>query len=750
MRKLPVIATLAFLFAAIPLFAQEPPAQDIVVESLNQIFPNAPVGSTFSPDDGRTIIVTNGAFVRSGDTTLTADSVSVNTKTHEAAADGHVRIEREGEIWVGDHIDYNFTTRQLRSEEFRTGKPPVFAAGNGLQGDLTNKTYGVNGIFVTTDDISDPAIRVRASRVLIVPGQYVEMWNAVLYVDGVPAFYFPYYHRNLGERANNWNFLAGGSSTYGPFLLNTYTWYLNDAVDGRIHLDYREKRGFGIGPDLNLHLGQWGEASFRYYYLHDLDPTEDTNGPPLFAPLSHNRQRVYFSYEAMPVTNLAVKALVNYQTDPLVLHDFFEGEYANNPQPQTFVEVNPHWDNWSLDALTTPELNNFFDQVERLPDVKLTGFRQQVFNTPIYYDSESSAGYYRQFFADTNFPGPNLNGDYAAARADTYQELLLPHTFFGWLNVTPHVGGRFTYYGTASGPGGVTSSTSREIFDTGVDVSFKASRLWTDATNSFLDLDGLRHIIEPSLSYVYVPTPNKRPWQLPQFDSALPSLELLPVAFPDYNNVDSIDRENLIRFGLRNTLQTMRDGQLDNLLDWNLALDWRLNGQATNNLDEPFSTQPTFSDLYSDLTFKPRSWITLESQLRYDINDGNLNLAFHQLTFTPNETWSWGLGHWYLRGGFDGFSQADDFITSTIFYRFDDNWGLRATHFFNAEDGRLQEQFYSIYRDMRSWTAALTFRVTDNSTGPEDFTVAFSFSLKASPRYRLGEDAVSPYHLVGE
>jgi len=40
--------------------------------------------------------------------------------------------------------------------------------------------------------------------------------------------------------------------------------------------------------------------------------------------------------------------------------------------------------------------------------------------------------------------------------------------------------------------------------------------------------------------------------------------------------------------------------------------------------------------------------------------------------------------------------------------------------------------------------------VIDNGTGPQDFTIAFSFSLKAMPRLHLGDDAVSPYHLVGE
>jgi lipopolysaccharide assembly outer membrane protein LptD (OstA) len=602
--------------------------------------------------------------------------------------------------------------------------------------------------------VSDPAIYVRSSHIKIVPGKYVEMWNAVLFMDGVPTFYFPYYRRNLGEHASNFNFLPGYRSSYGPFLLNTYTWYLNDAVDGKIHLDYRVKRGVGAGPDLNLHLGQWGEATFKYYYLDDegLNASTSTNNFQNLGAMPKNRQRFYLGYQATPFTNLNVKALVNYQSDPLVLHDFFEGDYTANPQPYTFIEVNKYWNNWSLDVETTPRLNDFFDQVERLPDVKLTGFRQQIFNTPFYYESESSAGYYRQFFAATNasLSAPtNCPPAYSAARADTFHQLLLPWTFFNWLNVTPHAGGRFTWYSEESGPGGTNDETGRAVFNTGVETSFKVSQLWVGATNSLLNINGLRHIMEPSVDYVFVPRPTTPPSRLPQFDSASPSLLLLPIQFPDYNNIDSIDSQNVIRFGLRNTLQTKRGGQLDQLLDWNLTLDWRLNPRYDQTcLDEPFSQQKTFSDLYSDLTFKPRSWIVLYSQLRYDINSDNLNLASHQLTLTPNERWSWGVGHWYLRNGFMG--SGENLITSTIFFRLNDNWGLRTTDYFNAENGRLQQQLYTIYRDLRSWTGALTFRVLDNGIGPMDFTVAFTFSLKASPKTRVGGDTVSHYHLVGQ
>src|SRR5262249_25043791 len=152
----------------------------------------------------------------------------------------------------------------------------------------------------------------------------------------------------------------------------------------------------------------------------------------------------------------------------------------------------------------------------------------------------------------------------------TYHQLLLPHTFFGWLNFTPRVGGRFTYYSEASGPGAQTSELERGVFNTGAELSFKASRVFAGVRNSALDMDGMRHIVEPSINYVYVPTPNHPPSEVPQFDYELPSLRLLPIEFPDYNAIDSINSQNAFRFGLRNKIQTKRLGKVADLLDWNI------------------------------------------------------------------------------------------------------------------------------------------------------------------------------------
>jgi lipopolysaccharide assembly outer membrane protein LptD (OstA) len=745
MKPFSAIALIFSVFLAFAAAAQEESSWE--VQALSRLIPGTVEGKIDYDLASGTAFGTNGVFIKYGVATLTADSASLNMKTGDVEADGNVHIQAGDALWVCEHVHYNFKTRLLQTEQFRTGKSPIFVRGTGLTGNTSNRVYVAHSAQITTDDVFEPAYEVRASRVKIIPGKSVEMWNAVFYAEDMPVFYYPYYWRPLGVHANNFLVLPGYNSQYGGFVRGTYRWYVGDDLDGRIHLDYRGKRGPGVGPDVSGRLGEWGDFNLKYYYTHDNDPNSSTNAFPQYGSIPENRQRFKFDWQATPATNLNLKALVNYQSDPLVLHDFFGGDYSANPQPNTFVEANKYWDNWSIDALTTPRINSFFNQVERLPDVRLTGYPQQVLGTPVYYDSQSSMGWYRQWETFTNGVYKSTNGFYAnsAARGDTYHQLTLPWTFFNWLNVTPRVGGRVTYYSSQNLTNGQPNGdTTREVFNTGIGTSFKLSRLWTGATNSLLDLDGVRHIIEPSANYVYVPDPSVPPAKLPQFDAEQPSLLLLPVTFPDYNDIDSIDTQNAVRFGLRNTFQTKRDGKLDDLLSWNMLIDWRL---------DPKNGQKNFNDLYSAVAFKPRSWLTAESQTRYDLNYGNLNLAFEQLTFAPGDRWSWGIGYWYLRGGDWGNNPAwieNNTLTSTFFYRFSDNWGARMTDNYNIVIHRLQEQFYTIYRDFRSWTASATFRVTNDSGQSVNYTVAVMFSLKASPTYGLGSDAVNRYGLVGE
>ena len=274
-----------------------------------------------------------------------------------------------------------------------------------------------------------------------------------------------------------------------------------------------------------------------------------------------------------------------------------------------------------------------------------------------------------------------------------------------------------------------------------VEVSMKLSRSWNNLTNSWLELDGLRHIFEPTFNYVFVPSPNKAPANLPQFDYEFTSLRLLPIDYPDYNAIDSVDSQNTLRLGLRNKLQTHRDGRIENLLNWAVVTDWRL---------KPRSGQSTFADVYSDLDFNPRSWLYFNSQTRYSIDLERWREADHQIVFSPSDRWSWGGGHRYFRSDPTlGPDSGNNLITSRLYLKLNENWGVRISHYFEARDGHMEEQYYTLYRDLRSWTTSLTFRVRDNRRGSQDFTIGFQISLKAFPRFKMGQDAVEPSFLLG-
>lgn len=664
----------------------------------------------------------SGVEIRYQDARLTARRVRFERASGEVLAEGNVRLERGTELWVAEQLRYNFLTRTLDTRSFRAGVRPFFTGGEGLGGNLTNQVHTATNAFVTTDDHATPAYRVRARQLTFVPGRYLEARGATLLLGRVPVFYLPRYRYYLDRAPDGFEVKPGYRSLFGPYLLSAYHWAPFTNLETSVRLDLRQKRGVGTGLDLSSQLGALGTNDLTTYFTYDFEPGTNSIGQDL----NPHRWRVRYGHSAFLRTNLTFRGQLNAQSDEFVTRDFFERQYRENPQPQSFANLNQRWSNFTLDVLAQGQLFDFYETVERLPDIQLTGTRQQLGVSPFYYESESSAAWLRRRFAYDAQP------HYAAFRADTYHQLLLPQTLFGWLTLTPRLGGRFTWYGEQEGEGTVLDSADRWVFNTGAELSTKASRLWRGAESRLLDTHGLRHIVEPSVNYVFVPDPSVEPPRLPQFDYELNSFRLLPVDYPDYVAIDSINAQNAIRFGLRNRLQTLRAAGLENLVNWNLMLDWRL---------DPRPDQRTYGDLYSAFEFRPRSWLLLSSVIRYDLNETDLRLAHSTVSIEPNDRWSWRLAHRYFAGWpGEGPESGNNLFINSVRFKLNENWSLRAVHYFEARDGNLDEQFYVVQRDFRSWTGALVFRLRNPRFGAEDYTLGLMLSLKAFPRYSLNSD----------
>src|SRR5262245_18596125 len=67
-------------------------------------------------------VVTNtNVELRGYNAVLYADKAWVNLQTGETTAEGRVRIQRDNQVFVGERMQYNFKTKQMVAEQFKTG-----------------------------------------------------------------------------------------------------------------------------------------------------------------------------------------------------------------------------------------------------------------------------------------------------------------------------------------------------------------------------------------------------------------------------------------------------------------------------------------------------------------------------------------------------------------------------------------------------------------------------------------------------
>jgi|JI6StandDraft_1071083.scaffolds.fasta_scaffold03534_3 LPS-assembly protein len=342
-----------------------------------------------------------------------------------------------------------------------------------------------------------------------------------------------------------------------------------------------------------------------------------------------------------------------------------------------------------------------------------------------------------------------LLGDIGFSRVHTYHELLFPKTFFGWLNVVPRVGAGFTHYEGIDGSidridpatGNTTefNSFTRGIIHAGLDVSFKVTKTWEDYTNESLGIDGLRHIFQPYINFSYLNV-NDPDGVIPRIDNLSPTTRPRSIDLPLYSAVDDLRSWNITRVGFKNYLQTRRDYTSEGngrFAAANLDPEQTYTFAGMNTYVDLFAKDPEFdrslSNLYNELFFRPVPWINLwmDVQIPLGNDDGNFTEFNQGISFMPTDSMSFTLGHQFIND--NPYFQDSNIFFSRIYTRLNDNWGFTMNHVFEADDGTMEFQSYSITRDLTSWVASIGAMQRDNRNGRSEVGILFSLTLKDFP-----------------
>jgi len=729
--------------------------------------------------------------VHHGGTSLYSDYLQYNPETHEMVLIGNVRVFQDGRLLVGDRALYNVETKLVRVENGRSEFFPFFCQAEALNS-MEGKTFEAIHLTLATTDSSKPEVYLTAKTARIYPKDHVVLSNVTIYMGEVPLLWFPYVYQSL-KGNQGFKFLPGYNSGWGDYLLLRDGFPIVDGIHGTAHLDYRVLRGLAFGADADGAYGHDNQSWIRFksYYTSDQSPNTNTTAA-IRLPVGADRYRIALQDRTFLTPDIYATFNVNKLSDYVFLRDFNPEEFSGDPQPDNVASLTKWSENYTLTSVARLQLNTFFDTTERRPDVALDVKRQPIFGLPVYYEGETSAASLARDFGSaltvrtgtTNKAGRPITVntvltpsslDYSANRLDTFHQLTMPEMLGGWLSVVPRVGIRGTYYSQGASTNGlligatnVTGENNnstllqtgsgggffRSVFDTGLDMSFKASRDWDSVQSCSWGLDGLRHVIQPFTDFSYVRA-SRNPSGILQFDRLTPSTELPSIDFPQFTTIDTISDWSICRLGMRNRLETRRDSSTIEWLTWETYFDY--------NLEKPnfpgFPADQTFSNLFNKIAWTPLPWLTLRCDSQLPV----LDTSFTEVDSLASIRWSRDLttsvSHHYLYGN-KYFAPGSE-IVGQAYYRINDNWGVGATNYCELMDkpsqnvvpGVLHQQ-YEIYRDLSGWVATLGLVLSRNvntalNKDITNTTVVLSFTLKELPSLTLPV-SFNPGSLLGQ
>ena len=678
-----------------------------------------------------------------GNTDIYADYAQYNSATHEVELKGHVRIYRDISLYVTEHGFYNTETKKIRAVNGRTESEPYFLSGRDVSS-ISDTGYLIrNGTF-TTQDSARPDFHLHARKIRIYEKDRVIMQYVTAYVGNVPVFWWPYLYESLSE-SFSFTISPAYLSSWGPTLLTQVTFPITDNIRGHLRLDYFGRRGAAIGFDPIIDYGkdQNSQARLKTFYIDDQNPDiNQTAEVRQNVPASRYRlsleDRTNFTDDIYGIANLTKLS------DPHLMEDFYQGEFRIDPVPDNVIAVTKTNPFYTITAIERFQANDFFTTTERQPEVVLDIKRHALFGGPIFYEGETG-------FANLRLQFPEGSGfkNYGTDRFDTFHQLTFPNTYFGWLSIVPRVGYRGTYYGktwdlgstvfvppsdpevpdfilpppTHANPIKFDGDTFRSVFDTGAEASFKISRKWEDVQSRALGLDGLMHVIQPFTDFSYVKEDGPNPLSILQFDRFEPSTQLRAIDFPQFTTIDSIADWTVWRVGVRNRLETRRD---DATITW-----FELDTFFDVNFDNPYD-RTDYSNLVNNIRFTPLPWVSFSVNSQVPAFAKGFTEVNTLANVQPLSNLQLTVGHRYLND--NPFFQNSSLFLVGGYYRINDNWGIGAQEQYEATTSTLEEQRYSIYRDLSSWVASFGGVIRDNN-GVKEYGVLFTITLKAFPKF---------------
>jgi LPS-assembly protein len=622
-------------------------------------------------------VVTGNARLTYGDILLTADEIRYNAATNTAVATGHFQLTYGKRRLVADQGTYNLATKDIHVRNLRLGEFPVYVSGDTVDGTLDEMVFNNATVFFRENAGYTPSIR--AERLTYARGKIVRAEGLRIGLLGGHFITLPHFEQALDSAYVSYlTASAGYRGNLGAFAQLGLHLPVADGVKLGADAGFYTSRGIMAGPSGRYHRADAAgslDGFFRSGYIYDVGGDRRTD--ILGQPVPHGRSYFQWEHRQQAGDHFTLNGRFNYWSDSEIIRDFRNKDFRTDQQPDSLLEAAYTGDNYVLSAFTRVHPNSFHRVQERLPEVR---FDQLPTALPLGFTEKFSASA-AVLQADAFGPDPKLRTN----RLDASYSLERTLAPTPWFAFTPVAGARVTRYTDALGGKDTYTRTLGEI---GFDAHLLASGTF-DYKNPIWEIDGLRHLVTPKLSYRYAPEAADGRAYIPPIDRRVFSTYLQPLSIGDSRNIDDLTALNTLRLSLDNTLQT-RDTAYGsrNLAALNFAADYRFDHAAG---------QKRLSDIYTEFALTPAPWLRWEVFHRFDPHTPSQQELNTAVTLIDQEWWSARLATHYLKGNYEEYYLE-------YRQRLNEVYDVTAQWRYDARNSRFNEQSYGVWQRLgQTW-----------------------------------------------
>jgi hypothetical protein len=645
----------------------------------------------------------------------------------EVYAEGNVTIYHLGRVVECDRIFYDLTDDRaiILDATIRTtvreGQVPLYYRAREVRQLNANQYVAPDG-RITTCEFIHPHYWLQTKQLTLDESEdrrFAQAYNNVLFVGGLPLWYWPYYAHDINRDRTFLKRLRLGQSTqFGTEVRTAWDLYdlgavINDWSNLALVVDVLTRRGVGLGLDFDYK--RWGgEGYMTSYYINDQG--EDVPGVPLE---EDQRGRFEWRHRQSLSPYDTILAEFSWMSDRGFLNEYFKQEAQEDKEKETVLYYKHQRGLSAFTVLGKVRVNDFLPQTEYLPQV---GYR--LLGYPLGY---SLWGDRLTFFSTSQLANARLRPDEAlhqpepeAWRFDTLNEVDMPLAW-RFIKFVPFVGARYTAYSDSPDAFGQESGAAVDRF--AGEVGFRSSATFSRVyrvRSRLLDLDGIRHVITPTVDYLDRYAVTTAPDEVFHFDE-----------------VDPLGEFQVVTLGLRQLWQTRRlsRGRSPLASVDQRVVDWLLLDAKLDVFPEPErdNAGDTLGDLRLNLIWRLSDQVTVLSKGELDVGD-NFAWDVYNVTLKLDRSprLSFYVGHRFIReAGSSAFTTGFDYDISR-------KWRLGALWQYDFQKGSPLIQSLVLTRRLHCWLLEVSVKRDEGELGGQgDTSISLTLIPDALPNAHL-------------